>query len=471
MGLSQPEPGSAGASLERFGRVLRHAPPPETVSSLYTLWRQSDLDSLAVPASLGSWSSQGDQRLALQLDEMDLPAGLIADSVRSLGPGDSLAILTLNREPGRYQLLLVRHDSAHVLTVAIGPKTGLIPPSRIGRLLGARSAGRPLYRLALSPMPTKLAGDAEVDWREKAPGARSDHGPGGGDPSRSLRHRRARRPGGDPGAGSPAAAAELGRSSQILWMLAGMLTGEPIRRPFLASAVPVLRGADRDCSGDLLPGAHGGLCGVGHRQAPRRSSRQSRPRNRTDPPRCDSCQGDARRRFRGSDPASSSRSRERSDADFLLYREGQLRAGTSGGLLESLGLVSPVMDPEALPSAGHRWCRGHHRAGRLGPWTSGLATARCASPIEALAYSPCHRPDTTRCWRNASAISPCCFAAHRSGHRRFPPGRPFCRPSPVPSRRRAPECRPGVRERESRWSFPTSRPRPSSPRSMERFRK
>jgi signal transduction histidine kinase len=39
---------------------------------------------------------------------------------------------------------------------------------------------------------------------------------------------------------------------------------------------------------------------------------------------------------------------DRNDADFAVFRDGLEFAGTSGGLLESLGLMSPVMDPEAF---------------------------------------------------------------------------------------------------------------------------
>ena len=53
-----------------------------------------------------------------------------------------------------HYLLTIRREAGVVLTVAIGPKSALVPPSRMGRLLAADPSGSPLYRLTLSPAPS-----------------------------------------------------------------------------------------------------------------------------------------------------------------------------------------------------------------------------------------------------------------------------------------------------------------------------
>ena len=70
---------------------------------------------------------------------------------------------------------------------------------------------------------------------------------------------------------------------------------------------------------------------------------------------------------------------ERIDAAFMLYRNGEHVAGSTGGLIEALGLVGPLMDPEAY----HRIAiHGEASASAQDPrarWRAASDTAPCAS--------------------------------------------------------------------------------------------
>ncbi len=346
LGLTQPENPAIRAQLEALGRILVHQPPPESVASLYSIWKRSDLDSAGVPISLGVWSPEGTSTLMLRLDEMDLPSEAIASVLRSLAPADSIRVTALDREPGRYQLLVVREDSSHVLSVAVGPKSGLIAPSRVGRLLGVRNTGRPLYHLALSPMPTRLAGDAEVDWRREGSQALGQTTVPVSGTLRDLY-----------------GTVELGEAEELsvrgalllalnglvlalLWTLSGVVTGEPLRRP---SWLPQFRSYEARIGVALAifflaPTVGFAAWGIGRLRGEVRASRDrgiEQTLRDVMPPRA----------TLAADSAAMTDEllalSDQSDADFLVYRDGELQLGTSGGLLQSLGLVSPVMDPAA----------------------------------------------------------------------------------------------------------------------------
>jgi two-component system nitrogen regulation sensor histidine kinase NtrY len=147
---NEPDP-LAVPLLERFGESLRRSAPPETGSAMYAHWRGSSLGSQGYPAQLALWSSRGALIDELPLDSLDLPPSLVASMVRDLAPGDSLHVVQVLRVPGVHYVLLVRFRGDEVMTAAVGPRTALVQPGRIGRLLNPGSRQAPLYRLTLSP--------------------------------------------------------------------------------------------------------------------------------------------------------------------------------------------------------------------------------------------------------------------------------------------------------------------------------
>jgi signal transduction histidine kinase len=147
---SEPDP-LAVPLLERFGEQVRHAPPPTSASEMYALWHGSPLGNQGYPAHLGLWSKSGDLVDELTLDSLDLPHSLLSTLVRGLPSRDSLQVTQLIRIPGVHYVLLSRVSPGRVMTASVGPRSELILPGRVGRLLDPSRHGAPLYSLTLSP--------------------------------------------------------------------------------------------------------------------------------------------------------------------------------------------------------------------------------------------------------------------------------------------------------------------------------
>ncbi len=154
--------------LERFSEQLRMAPEPTTASMLYLLWRASDLAGQEYPVRLGLWEPSGARHAELSLDSLDLPAPLVATLVRSLDSVTPRRIVPLQRIPGRHYVLLERLPSGLILTAGIGPRTRLLGPTRLARLLRSPAEGAPLYDLSLSPPtgPARVSTDRRSWWRD-----------------------------------------------------------------------------------------------------------------------------------------------------------------------------------------------------------------------------------------------------------------------------------------------------------------
>jgi signal transduction histidine kinase len=335
------------AGLHELGATLLHSPRPETTAALYRLWHQSPLSVAGWPAVLGVWRKEGSPILALRLDELDLPADLMATLVRSFPGADSVEVQPLRREPGVHHLLLVREDSGTVLSVALGPRSALVPPSRLGRLLGGQARRNALYHLSLAPAPSSHAPTVgQSQWRRENRLARGERTIMIAGIARDIF--------GTVELGAPGSLAVRGMLVLVLdllllvalWTLAGLLGGHAPRRP---AWMPRLRSYEARLGAALAvfflaPTVGFAAWGIGRLRAEVRDSRDrmSEQSLRDVMPAS------------GALPAAQPALGEelsglgnRVDADFALYREGQHVAGSTGGLLEALGLLSPLMDPEA----------------------------------------------------------------------------------------------------------------------------
>jgi two-component system nitrogen regulation sensor histidine kinase NtrY len=153
--------------LERFADQVRADRPPRTASEMYALWHESSIGSQGYPAHLGLWTSGGAPIDELTLDSLDLPPSLLSTLVRNLAPSDTQRVTTLLRVPGVHYLLRVRVTPAEVLTVTVGPRSALIGPGRVGRLLDPAGSALPLYRLTLSPPADPSAPTPTPRWRRE----------------------------------------------------------------------------------------------------------------------------------------------------------------------------------------------------------------------------------------------------------------------------------------------------------------
>jgi signal transduction histidine kinase len=153
--------------LERFAEEARKGRPPRTASRMYALWHQSSIGSQGYPAHLALWSNAGAPIDELTLDSLDLPPALLSAMVRSFAPTDTQQITQLLRVPGVHYVLRVRVTPAEVLTVAVGPRSALVVPGRVGRLLDPSGRELPLYRLSLSPPLDPSVPTPQPRWRRE----------------------------------------------------------------------------------------------------------------------------------------------------------------------------------------------------------------------------------------------------------------------------------------------------------------
>ena len=160
--------------LERFADGLRGESPPADATALYLRWHGSDLGRENYPVDLALWTPDGVLRTDLALDSLDLPAPLLASLVRGLGPTRPRAITHLVRVPGVHYILAARLDSSTVLTAAVGPRTELIPPAAMGRLLDPARRGSPLYQLMLTPQSFAPETPAPRGWHREGWQLRAD---------------------------------------------------------------------------------------------------------------------------------------------------------------------------------------------------------------------------------------------------------------------------------------------------------
>ncbi len=172
---TEPDP-LALPLLEGFGEQVLRSPPPTSASEMYALWHGSALGSQGYPAHLGLWSSAGSLRDELTLDSLDLSPSLLSTIVSNLPATDSARVVQLGRIPGVHYVLVVRTGTDQVMTASVGPRSELILPGRVGRLLDPSRHRAPLYSLALSPPAIDPEGQPRGSrWRREGWTLRSEY--------------------------------------------------------------------------------------------------------------------------------------------------------------------------------------------------------------------------------------------------------------------------------------------------------
>ncbi len=170
----EPDP-LAVPLLEGFGELIRSGRPPETASALYALWAASQLGEESYPAHLGLWSGAGQLQAEVPLDSLDLPIPFLQSLVRAMPAAQSQVVTQLRRVPGVHYLLLVRTKPGRVVSVGVGPRSRLVAPGRLGRLLDPDRRQSSLYRLTLAPPGPEVASVREVlHWRREGWYLRAD---------------------------------------------------------------------------------------------------------------------------------------------------------------------------------------------------------------------------------------------------------------------------------------------------------
>ncbi|HEX4627488.1 MAG TPA: hypothetical protein VH137_01765, partial [Gemmatimonadales bacterium] len=176
-GLGQEGDPVAVALLERFSQQLISPTqqPPRTAGDLYALWVRSPFGGEDYPAMLELWSAGAQRRplAELQLAQLDVKPGLLANLVGSAGAGPRIERVE-QIAPGTHYVLITPLGNGTVLTVAVGPRTRLLPPSRVARFLRGDPPIEPPYTVSLSLPSHGVISAPIVTWRREAWAARGE---------------------------------------------------------------------------------------------------------------------------------------------------------------------------------------------------------------------------------------------------------------------------------------------------------
>ena len=157
--------------LGEFARQVSDAGTALTPSDLYRLWTRSAVARQAYPTRLTLWNHDGTLLEDVRLDDLALPDSVLRQAVLSV---EGVGVPTVQRAfamPGIHHLLSLHLEDEQVMTMVAGPRTALIAPTPLGRVLvgGNRSA---LYRLTVSAAPALRPLDAPDRWRREGWGLR-----------------------------------------------------------------------------------------------------------------------------------------------------------------------------------------------------------------------------------------------------------------------------------------------------------
>jgi signal transduction histidine kinase len=333
--------------LERFGEQVRRGPAPTTGSEMYALWHGSAPGEQGYPSHLALWSRTGALLEELPLDSLDLPPSLLSTMVRELGPHEQQRVAQISRVPGVHYVLLVRVTPEEVMTASVGPRSQLVTPGRVGRLLEPARAESPLYRLTLSPASAPSAQLPRPRWRREGWVVRNEYPlllPGGPRVVHAAVDLRGPLPLFVRGVLVVLLDTAVLAS---LWFLAEVVSGARPRRPQWRSLSRSFRIRLAATLGAffIVPAV-----GFAAWSFTRLADEVERSRDLLITQTLRDAALTAGGTLSGDSPAVQERLREvsrRIGADLALYEGGRL-VGTSTEVLEDLGIMSQLMDPEAF---------------------------------------------------------------------------------------------------------------------------
>jgi signal transduction histidine kinase len=175
--LGQEGDAVAVALLERMARQLevplgRSEGAPHTAGDLYALWLASPLVAQDYPAFLALWGPDGTELAELRLASLELPAAVLATFAQS--PGVGPRVERVPWVPGVHYVLVAPFEDGDVLTVAVGPRTLLLPPDRTSRFLRGDPGVEPPYVPTLSLPGEPILTSPGLMWRREGWAARGE---------------------------------------------------------------------------------------------------------------------------------------------------------------------------------------------------------------------------------------------------------------------------------------------------------
>ncbi|HSE28664.1 MAG TPA: ATP-binding protein [Gemmatimonadales bacterium] len=363
---ARPAP-ALGPAIEAMARP----PEPSTATELFVRWRAVALADSGYPAHLALHEADGSARVELALDSLDLPP----DQVQALAASvvdDAPVVARLVRSPGVVDVGTIRLGSGRRLVVALGPRTELIPRTRLGGLLLPPHTPLP-YRLALGPArPGPAPQGTALAWERQGWTVRAERDVALPEGTRTAQAAVSLRSGG-------AVAVRLALMLVIdaglvalLWWLAGLAAEGGLRFPDWERARRSyrLRLAVTLALFCLVPAAVFTAWGLARLQA-----ESARARDREILRVLREAAAPAAALLRGQDAALGpglGAVSARVGGELALYSGGALLA-TGAPILRDLGVVQPLLDPDAFGALALgggldlvRPAGGEHSATRIG---------------------------------------------------------------------------------------------------------
>ncbi len=158
--------------LFKFAQSLRDDPPPVATNDvLLRRFAASELARAGYPANIARWiaTQPSEPEITISLapitDDFDPPAQ-VAERVRG---GNGVEIFYANDGPSTILLAAVPASDGSVTTIAVPPRTGLLPADPFATLTGLPiTRGRePAYRLSLANAPPLTNAREQLQWRRR----------------------------------------------------------------------------------------------------------------------------------------------------------------------------------------------------------------------------------------------------------------------------------------------------------------
>lgn len=152
--------------LRRAVERVATGPPPREAAELYVRWTRARSGLEHYPVRLAVVEQDGMVRAELSLDSLNLADSVLWTFARGVPASHGIGSGVTLGVPGAYQLLGLRLPDGAVLVAAVGPRTRLLPPTRLGALLDPAAAAEAPYTISLSPAGLEAAPrDATMHWR------------------------------------------------------------------------------------------------------------------------------------------------------------------------------------------------------------------------------------------------------------------------------------------------------------------
>jgi len=153
----------AMSMVQRFGDSLSARAVPRASAALYAQWSRSLLARDDYPAVLDSWDPFGRRIASLELAELPIASTRRARlASRARDSGEPIYEI-LRLEYGIHYLAAIPFPDRSVVTVAVGPRSRLIPPVLVARFLRGEQRIDAPYEMTLGESVTGF-GSSSIEW-------------------------------------------------------------------------------------------------------------------------------------------------------------------------------------------------------------------------------------------------------------------------------------------------------------------